>query len=86
MRFWPNLKFFQVIGVMGFGVGVGNSFASWQNRYVTRDLLAKIQEIRDTQGEDVAEKVATVFHNIIKKNSFINCKIVNYNNFKFSII
>lgn len=66
---WPNLKFFQVIGVLGFGVGAGNAYAGYNNRATARELLAQINRMSMEQGNEVAEKFASRLYNILYLNN-----------------
>lgn len=69
---WPNLKFFQVIGVLGFGVGAGNALAGYQNRATARDLVNHINRMSQEQGGEVAEWLASRFYNILYQNNINN--------------
>lgn len=74
---WPNLKFFQVIGVLGFGVGAGNAFAGYQNRYTAQELVNQVTRMSMEQGQEVAEKYASSLYRILYQNKN------NYNNQHF---
>jgi hypothetical protein len=66
---WPNLKFFQAIGVLGFGVGMDNAFAGYQSRATARELVAQVNRMSENQGNEVAEKFATKLYNILYLNN-----------------
>lgn len=69
---WLNLKFFQVIGVLGFGVGAGNAFAGYQNRATAQELVNKINQLSKEQGHEVAEKYASSLYKILYQNNYSN--------------
>ena len=69
---WPNLKFFQVIGVLGFGVGVGNAFAGYQNRATAQELVNTVNRMSRDQGQEVAEKYASSLYRILYQNNCNN--------------
>jgi hypothetical protein len=66
---WPNLKFFQVIGVLGFGVGVGNAYAGYNSRTTARELVDQINRMSIEQGNEVAEQFSSRLYNILYLNN-----------------
>jgi len=66
---WPNLKFFQAIGVLGFGVGVGNAFAGYSSRATARELVDQVNRLSITQGNEAAEEFASKLYNILYLNN-----------------
>lgn len=69
---WPNLKFFQVIGVLGFGVGAGNALAGYNNRATARELVDHINRMSQEQGGEVAELFASRLYTILYNNNLNN--------------
>lgn len=70
MKF-TNLKFFQVIGVLGFGVGIGNAYAGYNNRATAQELVNHVNRMAREQGSEVAENFASNMYRIMFNN---NCK------------
>ena len=71
MKF-TNLKFFQVIGVLGFGVGLGNSIAGYRNRATAQELVNEVKRMSMEQGHEVAEKYASSLYKILYQNNYNN--------------
>lgn len=69
---WPNLKFFQVIGVLGFGVGLGNAYAGYQNRTTAQELVNQINRMSMEQVHEVAERYASSLYRILHQNNSNN--------------
>lgn len=69
---WPNLKFFQVVGVLGFSVGVGNAFAGYTNRATVTELVNQVKIMSETQGNEVAERFASFLFKSINNNNLSN--------------
>ena len=69
---WPNIKFFLVIGVLGFGVGIGNSWAGYNNRSTAQELVNHIKRMSTEQGNEVAEKYASSLYRILYQNNYNN--------------
>ena len=74
---WPYLKFFQVIAVLGFGVGVGNAFAGYNNRATAIELVNHVNRMSQEQGNDVAEGFASKLYNILYHNNINNQQFQN---------
>ena len=69
---WPNLKFFQVIGVLGFGVGLGNAYGGYQQRTTAQELVNQINRMSMEQGHEVAERYASSLYRILYQNNSNN--------------
>ena len=69
---WPNIKFFQVLGVLGFGVGVGNAYAGYNNRVTAQELVNHINRMSIEQGHEVAEQYASSLYRILYQNNSNN--------------
>jgi len=66
---WPNLKFFQAIGVLGFGVGVGNAYAGYNSRATARELVYQVNRMSIDQGSEVAEEFASRLTNKLNQKN-----------------
>jgi len=69
---WANLKFFQVIGFLGFGVGVGNAWGGYQNRATAQELVNNVNRLSRDQGLEVGEKYASSLYRILYQNNSNN--------------
>jgi hypothetical protein len=69
---WPNIKFFQIIGVLGFGVGVGNTYPGYNNRATAQELVNQVKRMSSQQGIEVCEKYASNLYKILSQNNHNN--------------
>lgn len=69
---WPNTKFFQVIGVLGFVLGAGNAYAGYQNWATAQELVNQVNCMSMEQGAEVGEKYASSLFRILYQNNYNN--------------
>ena len=69
---WPNIKFFQVIGVLGFSVGIGNAYAGYNNRVKAKELYDHINRMAEEQGDAAAERYANSLYNMLYQDNLNN--------------